>query len=103
MNILDPDKINIKKLVVFDDCLSCDMKFLNDPNILEILTNGRHYNISIIVRTPFPFKFNGSFVGNLDYIFIGIEILLIMKKLYINNTVVFFLHIVNLKNHMMRL
>ena len=53
-NILDNQRANrTSRLLIFDDCLYD----INSSVINELLKNGRHYNLYVIIVSQFPLKF----------------------------------------------
>ena len=60
-------------MIIFDDCLSSKGNWTKDVEIMELLFNGRHYNISYIWYMPFVIKISPELRSNFDYVFLLME------------------------------
>jgi len=56
--------------LVMDDCLSSKGQWLKDETIMEILMNGRHYDIMYFLTMQYPVGITPELRGNFDYIFL---------------------------------
>jgi hypothetical protein len=63
-------KVNPAAFFVMDDCLAQKNTWLKDPNVLEILMNGRHYELTFILTTQYSMSIPPELRTNFDYIFI---------------------------------
>ena len=59
-----------KIMVILDDCLVSKGLWMNDHALMELLFNGRHYNISYIFTMKFPLGITPELRCNFDYIFL---------------------------------
>ena len=66
--IIDP-----RTYIVMDDCLSSKGSWMRDKPILELLFNGRHYEIMYILTMQFPLGIPPDLRVNFDYIFLMAE------------------------------
>jgi hypothetical protein len=64
----DIEKSKEKMLIVFDDCFFSNTDITKC--IRDIIYNGRHYNISIILSTQYPLALSPRLRTNLDYVFL---------------------------------
>lgn len=72
--------INPRGILVMDDCLSQKGKWAKDQNILEIMMNGRHYNLTFILTMQTPLGITPDLRLNFDYYFLLKEDSQINKK-----------------------
>lgn len=56
-------------LVVFDDCMYAKGSFHRDDNFREILMNGRHYNITLIITMQYCMDLHPSLRSQFDFVF----------------------------------
>ena len=79
--LLKDTNISLHTLVVFDDCFIND--FSKDKSFINLILNGRHYNISSIISLQFPIGFLPCIRTNFDYIFLFEELNISnIKRLY---------------------
>ena len=62
---LDP-----RVLLIMDDCLASRALWSKDKNILELMQNGRHYNITYILTLQFSLGIQPELRSNFDFIFL---------------------------------
>lgn len=65
--------IDSRAFIVMDDCLSKRGAWIRDQPILELLFNGRHYEIMYILTMQYPLGITPELRGNFDYIFLLAE------------------------------
>ena len=65
--------IDIRSYIVMDDCLGQKGSWGRDPPILELLFNGRHYQLTYILTMQFPLGITPELRSNFDYIFLLAE------------------------------
>lgn len=63
-------KIDIRILLLMDDCLSDSKGWAKDEALREILFNGRHYGITYILTMQAPLEIAPSLRDNFDYVFL---------------------------------
>lgn len=82
--ILSKNKnLDSSSMLVMDDCLHYDEKLINDPNLVEILYNGRHYKLTQLVLVPYPLGFRPEIRANFDYVFLfGDDLCSNQKRIY---------------------
>lgn len=56
--------------IIMDDCLASKSQWMNDPEILELFYNSRHYGIAFIVTFQFPLGLRPELRCNFDYVFL---------------------------------
>ena len=56
-------------MLILDDCL-CDKKIWKDPNMIELLMNGRHKNITFIFTSQYPIGIGPELRANIDFLFV---------------------------------
>ena len=56
-------------LIILGEYYCCDYKLLNDPKLIDLVTNARHYGISIIFQMQ-DYR-TLSYKNNFDYVFLG--------------------------------
>ncbi|AYV80832.1 MAG: packaging ATPase [Harvfovirus sp.] len=66
-------KLDARAFIVMDDCLSKKGTWMRDQPILELLYNGRHYEIMYILTMQYPLGITPELRGNFDYIFLLAE------------------------------
>lgn len=78
-------KIDTRSILIMDDCLSRKKSWAKDETIIEILMNGRHYNITYLLTMQSPMGIIPDLRLNFDYIFLLKEASVInQKKIYDN-------------------
>ena len=69
----ESNKIDSRFFLVLDDCMA-DSKVLNrDEKLKNLILNGRHYNILIIVTMQYVLNLKPEYRTNFDYIFLLYE------------------------------
>lgn len=63
-------KIDTRSFIIMDDCLASKGSWAKDPNISELLMNGRHSHIMYILTMQFPLGISPELRCNFDYIFL---------------------------------
>lgn len=63
-------KIDCRAFILMDDCLSSRGSWLKDKPILELLFNGRHYELMYILTMQSPLGITPELRTNFDYIFL---------------------------------
>lgn len=77
------EKVDPRAFLVMDDCLSSKKSWVRDQPILELLFNGRHYQIMYILTMQYPLGITPELRANFDYIFLlSADYVSIQKKLY---------------------
>lgn len=72
-----------RAFILMDDCLSDKGSWAKDQPILELLFNGRHYQIMYILTMQYPLGISPELRGNFDYIFLlGEDFVSNQKRLY---------------------
>jgi hypothetical protein len=66
-------RIDARGFIVMDDCLSKKGAWAKDQPILELLFNGRHYELMYILTMQYPLGITPELRGNFDYIFLMAE------------------------------
>ncbi|AYV78256.1 MAG: packaging ATPase [Edafosvirus sp.] len=66
-------KVDPRAFIVMDDCLSKKGTWMKDQPILELLFNGRHYELMYILTMQYPLGISPELRGNFDYIFLLAE------------------------------
>lgn len=56
--------------VILDDCLASNGNWMDDPPLLELFYNGRHYRTTFIISMQFPLGIKPELRCNFDYIFL---------------------------------
>ncbi len=67
-------------ILIMDDCLSRKKSWAKDESILEILMNGRHYQLTYILTMQTPLGITPDLRLNFDYVFLLKEDSTINKK-----------------------
>ena len=63
-------KLDVRTFIIMDDCLGDKKSWVRDAPILELLFNGRHYQIMYILTMQFPLGITPELRSNFDYIFL---------------------------------
>jgi hypothetical protein len=63
-------KVDPRTFIIMDDCLGDKKSWVRDAPILELLFNGRHYQIMYILTMQFPLGITPELRSNFDYIFL---------------------------------
>lgn len=63
-------KIDTRILLLMDDCLSNSKDWAKDESLIEILFNGRHYDITYILTMQAPLGITPQLRTNFDYVFL---------------------------------
>ena len=66
-------KIDPRAFIVMDDCLARKGTWMRDPQMYELLFNGRHYQLMYILTMQFPLGITPELRCNFDYIFLLAE------------------------------
>lgn len=75
--------IDTRLFLIMDDCLAQKGLWAKDPNILELLQNGRHYHITFILTMQYSLGISPELRGNFDYVFLlGEDFISNQKRLY---------------------
>ncbi len=75
--------IDVRAFIIMDDCLGDKKSWVRDPPILELLFNGRHYQIMYILSMQFALGITPELRSNFDYIFLlKAEFISEQKKLF---------------------
>lgn len=73
------NKIKIPELIlIIDDC--DPFKMLKSDSFQELMFNGRHYHISVILTMQFPMTLSPSIRCNMDYVFLTNDCMISNKK-----------------------
>jgi len=62
--------LDVRTFIIMDDCLGDKKSWVRDAPILELLFNGRHYQIMYILTMQFPLGITPELRSNFDYIFL---------------------------------
>lgn len=62
--------LDSRVLLIMDDCLASRAAWAKDKNILELLQNGRHYNITYVLTLQFSLGIQPELRSNFDFIFL---------------------------------
>ena len=62
--------IDVRTCIIMDDCLGDKKSWVRDAPILELLFNGRHYQIMYILTMQFALGITPELRTNFDYIFL---------------------------------
>jgi hypothetical protein len=77
------NNIDPRIFIIMDDCLGDKKTWVRDPPILELLFNGRHYQIMYILTMQFALGITPELRSNFDYIFLlKAEFISEQKKLH---------------------
>lgn len=75
--------IDPRALVVMDDCLADKGAWAKDPNVYELLFNGRHRYVTYILTMQTPLGIKPDLRSNFDYVFLlADDIISNLKKIY---------------------
>lgn len=72
--------IDPRAFILMDDCLSSKGTWMKDQPILELLFNGRHFQLMYILTMQFALGISPELRGNFDYIFLLNEDFLTNRK-----------------------
>ena len=67
------EKVDPRAFLVMDDCLASRGAWVRDEPILELLFNGRHYQIMYILTMQYPLGITPELRANFDYVFLLAE------------------------------
>lgn len=76
----DGKKIDPSAIFIMDDCLARKKSWVNDQCIMEVLMNGRHYDITYLLTMQTPLGIPPELRLNFDYVFLLKEDSTINKK-----------------------
>jgi hypothetical protein len=62
--------VDPRSFIIMDDCLGDKKSWVRDPPILELLFNGRHYQLMYILTMQFALGITPELRSNFDYIFL---------------------------------
>lgn len=62
--------LDARTFIIMDDCLGDKKSWVRDAPILELLFNGRHYQIMYILTMQYPLGITPELRSNFDYIFL---------------------------------
>lgn len=62
--------IDVRTFIIMDDCLGDKKSWVRDAPILELLFNGRHYEIMYVLTMQTPLGITPDLRSNFDYIFL---------------------------------
>jgi hypothetical protein len=62
--------VDPRGFILMDDCLSSKGSWMKEQPILELLFNGRHYQLMYMLTMQFPLGISPELRGNFDYIFL---------------------------------
>lgn len=75
--------IDPRALVVMDDCLASKGSWARDPQLADLLFNGRHRKVTYILTMQFPLGISPELRANFDYVFLLTEdITSNLKRIY---------------------
>lgn len=75
--------IDPRALVVMDDCLASKGSWAKDPQLADLLFNGRHRKVTYILTMQFPLGISPELRANFDYVFLLTEdITSNLKRIY---------------------
>lgn len=76
-------KVDSRAWLVMDDCLSNKGAWAKDEAVLEVMLNGRHYDLFFMLTMQYPLGIGPDLRSNFDFIFIfGENYTNIRKKIY---------------------
>ena len=55
-------------MIIMDDCMSSKHLWLNDPNVLSIFNEGRHYQLTFILAMQYCIGIQPELRNNFDFI-----------------------------------
>jgi hypothetical protein len=62
--------VDVRSIIIMDDCLASKGSWMKDQSITELLFNGRHYHVTYILTMQYPLGITPELRGNFDYIFL---------------------------------
>jgi len=65
--------IDPRAIVVMDDCLASRGSWAKDPQLSDLLFNGRHRHVTYILTMQFPLGISPELRANFDYVFLLTE------------------------------
>ena len=75
--------IDPRTFLIMDDCMSAKKRWLNDPKMLTIFNEGRHYQLTFILSMQYCLGIQPELRSNFDYIFLlGEDMVKNRRKLY---------------------
>jgi hypothetical protein len=63
-------KLDPRAFLIMDDCMYDNKRWINDPNIRSIFTNGRHYSLMYILTMQYVLGITPQLRGQVDYVFL---------------------------------
>lgn len=72
--------VDPRAIIVMDDCLASDRSWAKDPQLKELLYNGRHSRVTYLLTMQFVLGIDPKLRGNFDYIFLLAENFTSAKK-----------------------
>ncbi len=76
-------KVDSRAWLIMDDCLSVKGTWAKDEGIMEVMLNGRHYDLFFILTMQYPLGIGPDLRSNFDFIFIfGENYVNIRKKIF---------------------
>jgi hypothetical protein len=66
-------KVDPRAFLIMDDCLASKGSWMNEPSLMEVFYNGRHYQLLFILTMQFPLGIKPELRCNFDYIFLLAE------------------------------
>lgn len=76
-------KVDSRAWLVMDDCLSAKGTWAKDEAIMEVMLNGRHYDLFFMLTMQYPLGIGPDLRSNFDFIFIfGENYVNIRKKIF---------------------
>ena len=65
-------KVDASGILVMDDCLADKGKWAKDPDVMDILMNGRHSKLTYILTMQAPLGLLPDLRFNFDYVFLSL-------------------------------
>lgn len=79
----DKKPVDPRTFLIMDDCMSSKKLWLNDPSILTIFNEGRHYQLTFILAMQYSLGIQPELRSNFDFIFmLGDDMYSNRKRLY---------------------
>jgi hypothetical protein len=76
-------KLDPRAYIVMDDCLGQKGSWMRDEAIMELLFNGRHYELMYVLTMQFPLGITPELRSNFDYVFLlADDIISNQKRMY---------------------
>lgn len=76
-------KYDPRAFILMDDCMAGKKDWANDENIRELMFNGRHYYLTLIMTLQQPKGIQPEYRSNFDYVFLlANDSMIERKKLY---------------------